>query len=228
MKTSHPGQVNQWAFWKLRAAIIIFGSVIMAQVMMVIDVDCSQSIRSLKRSILGFPSLARHISSSVKIRSWTATLQTSSETPPKSIVQLYYTTHCLNTSQRSIRKCKELSNLGWEVGKWWAKSGEMYCTFSRHGRAIQLKPASAQLGFIFNFVFPSIFCPSRPSTQTPQMPNWCKIQTTMELTKDLMALSARLYWLVSRDRLLNPNCLCKQIRVDKKMIFSWNALTRYL
>ena len=55
MKTSHPGQVNQWAFWKLRAAIIIFGSVIMAQVMMVIDVDCSQSIRSLERSILGFP-----------------------------------------------------------------------------------------------------------------------------------------------------------------------------
>ena len=57
-----------------------------------------------------------------------------------------------------------------------AKSGEMYCTFSRHGHAIQLKPASAQLGFIFNFVFPSIFCPSRPSTQTAQMPNWCKMQ----------------------------------------------------
>ena len=55
MKTSHPGQVNQWAFWKLRAVIIIFGIVIMAQVMMVIDVDCSQSIRSLERSILGFP-----------------------------------------------------------------------------------------------------------------------------------------------------------------------------
>ena len=55
MKTSHPGQVNQWAFCKLRAVIIIFGSVIMAEVMMVIDVDCSQSIRSLERSILGFP-----------------------------------------------------------------------------------------------------------------------------------------------------------------------------
>ena len=106
---------------------------------------------------LDFRGLARHISSSVKIRSWTATLQTSSETPPKSIVQLYYTKHCLNTSEWSVRKFKELSNLGWEVGKWWAKSGEMYCTFSRHGHAIQLKPASAQLGFIFNFVFPSIF-----------------------------------------------------------------------
>ena len=125
---------------------------------------------------LDFRGLASHISSSVKIRSWTATLQTSSETPPKSIVQHYYTTHFLNTSEWSVGKCKELSNLGWEVGKWWAKSGEMYCTFSRHGRAIQLKPASAQLGFIFNFVFPSIFCPSRPSTQTAQMPNWCKMQ----------------------------------------------------
>ena len=50
-----PWPVNQWAFWKLRAVIIIFGSEIMAQVMMVIDVDCSQSIRSLERSILGFP-----------------------------------------------------------------------------------------------------------------------------------------------------------------------------
>ena len=50
-----PWPVNQWAFWKLRAVIIIFGSEIMAEVMMVIDVDCSQSIRSLERSILGFP-----------------------------------------------------------------------------------------------------------------------------------------------------------------------------
>ena len=49
-----PWPVNQWAFWKLRAVIIFFGSVIMAQAMMVIDVDCSQSIRSLERSILGF------------------------------------------------------------------------------------------------------------------------------------------------------------------------------
>ena len=127
---------------------------------------------------LDFRGLARHISSSVKIRSWAATLQTSSETPPKSIVQHYYTTHCLNTSEWSevLENAKSCLTRDGKSANGGAKSGEMYCTFSRHGRAIQLKPASAQLGFIFNFVFTSIFCPSRPSTQTAQMPNWCKMQ----------------------------------------------------
>ena len=175
---------------------------------------------------LDFRGLARHISSSVKIRSWTATLQTSSETPPKSIVQLYYTKHCLNTSEWSVRKFKELSNLGWEVGKWWSKKWRNVLHFLQTWARYSIEASVCPAGVHFQFCFSINFCPSRPSTQTAQMPNWCKLQTTIELTKDLMAPSALLYWLVSRDRLPNPNCLCKQIRVHKEIFFPWNTLTR--
>ena len=170
---------------------------------------------------LDFRGLARHISSSVKIRSWTATLQTSSETPPKSIVQLYYTTHCLNTSQWSVRKCKELSNLGWEVGKWWSKKRRNVLHFLQTWARYSIEASVCTAGVHFQFCFSINFLPIMPIAQTAHMPNWCKIQTTMELIKDLMALSALLYWLVSRDRLLNPNCLCKQIRVHKEIFFPW-------
>ena len=185
---------------------------------MVIDVDCSQSIRSLERSILGFPRPSAPYfivrQNSLPDGNTSDILRNASQV---NCPTLHYTVSTLQSEVLENAK----SCLTWDgkSANGGAKSGEMYCTFSRHGHAIQLKPASAQLGFIFNFVFPSIFCPSRPSTQTAQMPNWCKIQTTMELTKDLMALSALLYWLVSRDRLLNPNCLCKQIRVHKEIFF---------
>ena len=162
MKTSHPGQVNQWVFCKLRAVIIIFGSVIMAVVMMVIDVDCSQSIRSLERSILGFPRPSAPYfivrQNSLLDGNTSDILRNASQV---NCPTLHYTVSTLQSEVLENAK----SCLTWDgkSANGGAKSGEMYCTFSRHGHAIQLKPASAQLGFIFNFVFPSIFCPSCPS-----------------------------------------------------------------
>ena len=111
---------------------------------------------------LDFRGLARHISSSVKIRSWTATLQTSSETPPKSIVQHYYTTHYLNTSQWSVRKCKELSNLGWEVGKWWSKKRRNVLHFLQTWARYSIEASVCPAGVHFQFCFSINFLPIAP------------------------------------------------------------------
>ena len=222
-----PWPINQWAFWKLRAAIIIFGSVIMAQVMMVIDVDCSQSIRSLKRSILGFPRPSAPYfivrQNSLLDGNTSDILRNASQV---NCPTLQHTASILQS--KVLENAKSCLTWDWKSANGGQKAEKCIALSPDMGALFNWSQRLHSWGSFSILSFHQFFTHRAHQPRQHRCQIGAKCKTTMELTKDLMALSALLYWLVSRDRLLNPNCLCKQIRVDKKMIFPWNALTRYV
>ena len=180
------------------------------------DGDCSQSIQSLERSILGFP-MASHFSSSVRIRCRTATLQTL--LPLNCQTQcnaLLVQVQCNSEHQIAFEflvKCnssKPRAKSQWKAVKCIAASPDMGMQFNWS----QHPPSWSTIGKFSISWFLTHFC----SAQTPHVPNWCRDQNTIEMTKDLKTLSARFYWLVSKASLAKCGMILHKVVFSKEWL----------